>query len=182
VDTLPDYLRPDLDIISVGINPSVNSARAGFYFATPQNRFWRALNASGLAPETLTPGREAVERLFNVYRIGFTDVAKRPSSSAAQVSTPEFRQGAPMLKEKLLRYQPRIVWFHGKEAYGRYLRHAESVDKPEILWGRQPRAIGKSLVFVTPNPSPANAAFSLDTLIDWYRQLKTLRDSLKNRP
>ena len=46
--TLPDYLRPGLDIVSIGINPSLPSVREGYYFANPRNRFWRALNASGL--------------------------------------------------------------------------------------------------------------------------------------
>jgi TDG/mug DNA glycosylase family protein len=176
--TLPDYLREGLEIVSIGINPSVNSSRAGFYFATPRNRFWRALNASGLAPETLEPGREAVEKLFHTYRIGFTDVAKRPSSSASHLTAEDFRTGAPLLRQKLLRCQPLIAWFHGKEAYGSYLRHADGLRAQEVPWGRQEQNIGKSVVFVTPNPSPANAAFSLDVLVDWYGQLARLRDEL----
>ena len=176
--TLPDYLQDGLEIVSIGINPSVNSARAGFYFATLQNRFWRALNASGLAPEALEPGREAVAKLFHTYRIGFTDVAKRPSSSASQLKAEDFRTGAPLLRQKLLRYQPLIAWFHGKEAYGNYLRHADGLRAQDIPWGRQERNIGKSVVFVTPNPSPANAAFSLGVLVDWYRRLRALRDEL----
>jgi TDG/mug DNA glycosylase family protein len=176
--TLPDYLREGLDIVSIGINPSVNSVRAGFYFATPQNRFWKALNASGLVPEAMTPGRAAVERLFTQYSIGFTDVAKTPSSSASAVKPAAFRKHAPLLKEKLLRYKPRIAWFHGKQAYGAYLRYAEGVVDEDVPWGRQARRIGQSVVFVTPNPSPANAAFSLETLVEWYRKLAALRDEL----
>lgn len=142
VPTLADYLREGLDIVSIGINPSVNSARAGFYFATPRNRFWGALNASGLVPEELTPGREAVERLFNTYRIGFTDVAKRPSSSASHLTAEDFRAGAPVLRDKLLKHQPLIAWFHGKEAYGNYLRYAEGRAQEQIAWGRQEGTIG----------------------------------------
>ena len=33
--TLPDYLTPGLDLVSIGINPSLPAARAGFYCATP---------------------------------------------------------------------------------------------------------------------------------------------------
>ena len=46
--------------------------------------------------------------------------------------------------------------------------------KPGIEWGEQPRRIGAARVFVTPNPSPANAAYSLDVLTDWYRQLSNI--------
>lgn len=56
--TLPDILVPDLDLVFVGINPSIYSALRGQYFARPSNMFWRCLNASGLVPEPL--GRSAV--------------------------------------------------------------------------------------------------------------------------
>lgn len=177
--TLPDYLREGLDIVSIGINPSVNSARAGFYFATPQNRFWRALTASGLVPE-LAPGRESVERRFNAYRIGFMDVAKRPSAGASRLTAPDFRPGAPELRERLLKHGPRVASFHGKESYGNYLCSAVGRRDGPIAWGRQEPPIGESVVFVTPNPSPANAAFSLSALADWYRQPARLRDLLKS--
>ena len=50
--------------------------------------------------------------------------------------------------------------------------------------GLQERTIGKSRVFVVPNPSPANAVFSEDDLTGWYGKLKTLRAevvSVENR-
>jgi len=176
--TLPDYLREGLEIVSVGLNPSENSVRAGFYFATPQNRFWKAFNGSGLAPEPLMPGAASVEKLFRQYGIGFTDVVKRPTRGGATLRANDFRRWAPVLREKLLRFAPRIAWFHGKQAYGNYLRYAEGINAG-VSWGRQSRGVGDTLVFVTPNPSPANAAFSLAELIRWYRELKELRNGLR---
>ena len=52
-------------------------------------------------------------------------------------------------------------------------------DRPEL--GLQPRDIGGSTVFVVPNPSPANAAYSLQDLVGWYRRLKELRDRERAR-
>ena len=46
-ETLPDYLKPGLDIVFVGLNPSDYSVRKGHYFANPRNRFWAAFNRSG---------------------------------------------------------------------------------------------------------------------------------------
>lgn len=178
--TLPDWLAPHLDIVSVGLNPSPNSVRAGFPFATPQNRFWRALNASGLVDEPLEPGPAAMQRLLEYHRIGFTDVVKRPTPGAAQLRTADFRVWAPRLTEKLLDIAPRLVWFHGKMAYREFLRHGGSGTadgRADLDWGLQPRRIGVSRVFVTPNPSPANAAYSLDDLIVCYRSLALLRRS-----
>ena len=64
--------------------------------------------------------------------------------------------------------------------YTNYLKYGEGVQ-PAIAWGEQPRCIGLARVFVTPNPSPANAAYSLEVLTDWFRQLERYRVFLKNR-
>ncbi len=175
MNTLADYLGAGLAIVSIGLNPSLRSVEAGFYFANPRNRFWRALSSSGLIAEPLEPGRSAMDRLFEAHRMGFTDVVKRPTAGGSDLKVPDYRDGAPVLRAKLLRYQPRIAWFHGKMAYRNYLKHAEGVDAA-VSWGEQPGVIGSACVFVTPNPSPANAAYSLGDLVQWYKRLKRLRD------
>ena len=174
VKTLPDWLGPDLDIVSVGLNPSLNSVRMGFPFATPQNRFWAALNGSGLIDEVLEPGVPAMQRLFEHYRIGFTDVVKRPTPGAAQLRMADYREWAPVLTEKLLTCAPRLICVHGKLAWRQYLK-CSGQGADELDWGLQPRSIGTSRVFVTPNPSPANAVYSLHDLIVWYRRLAELK-------
>ena len=175
MNTLADYLGAGLAIVSIGLNPSLRSVEAGFYFANPRNRFWRALSSSGLIAEPLEPGRSAMERLFEAHRMGFTDVVKRPTAGGSDLKAPDYREWAPVLRAKLLRYQPRIAWFHGKMAYRNYLKYGEGVYG-EIPWGEQSGAIGSARVFVTPNPSPANAAYSLDDLVQWYKRLKQLQD------
>ena len=174
--TLPDYLRPGLDIVFVGINPGAYSARVGHYFATPRNRFWSAINRSGLLAE---PVDAENDHLVLEQGIGLTDVVKRPSSSASNLRAEDFRRWAPVLKEKLVRFKPLIVCFHGVTGYRQYLKHAEDTSShPEL--GLQPHRIGESRVFVVPNPSPANAVYSLDTLVCWYRRLEELREELKS--
>ena len=169
MNTLPDYLRPGLCVISIGLNPSLKSVEAGFYFANPRNRFWPALLASGLAPPTLTPGPDAVRLLFEEYGIGFTDVVKRPSAGGAALRAADFKRFAPELCDKLREHRPRVAWFHGKQAYHGYLRYGEG-RRAEVDWGAQSELAG-CRVFVTPNPSPANAAYSVADLTDWYRKL-----------
>lgn len=179
-ETLPDYLRPGLTIVSIGLNPSLPSVRAGFYFANPRNRFWRALDGSGLVPEPLVPGVAATAWLFEKCAIGFTDVVKRPTAGGRDLRAADFREGAPLLRAKLEDSGPLIAWFHGKQAYGNYLRYAGIGTRGRVEWGTQDIRIGASQVFVTPNPSPANAVFSLQDLIGHYRRLKDLRDRLAN--
>ena len=171
---MPDYLRDGLNFISIGLNPSVKSVEAGFYFANPRNRFWKALNASRLVNKAMIPGSAAMQELFDIYHMGFTDLVKRPTRSGKQLRVADYREGAPLLKEKLLTYKPGIAWFHGRETYRHYLKHAGDAET-EIPWGAQKTLIGRSRVFVTPNPSPANAAYSLDDLIRSYNAMVSYR-------
>jgi TDG/mug DNA glycosylase family protein len=169
--TLPDYLRPGLRIVSIGLNPSLPSVEAGFYFANPRNRFWRALNRSGLAAGPVMPSVKAMEILLERDDIGFTDVVKRPTRGGAELRAADYRRDAPQLKAKLERFQPIIAWFHGKRAYALYLRYGDKRRQVDSTWGAQALRIGASRVYVTPNPSPANAIYSLSDLAGWYCRL-----------
>jgi TDG/mug DNA glycosylase family protein len=44
--------------------------------------------------------------------------------------------------------------------------------KREIEWGLQPGTFGGARVWVLPNPSGLNRAFSLDSLVTAYRELR----------
>jgi len=174
--TLPDYLRPGLRVVSIGLNPSIRSAQAGYYFANPRNRFWAALAASRLAPADLVPGPAAMAFLHRHAGMGFTDVVKRPTRGGAALRAEDFRRGAPVLREKLAHHRPGLAWFHGKQAYRGYLRYAED-ERGDVPWGLQPTRTAGVAVFVTPNPSPANAVYSLDDLVGWYSRLAAILGS-----
>ncbi len=169
--TLPDLLAPGLKLVLVGLNPSEYSAREGHYFANPRNRFWPAFNRSDLLPSAMARGcTPADDTALQEYGIGFTDVVKRPTPQGNVLKAADYRQWAPLLREKLVRYQPSLVCFHGLMAYKAYLQYAEG-EKSAPGLGLQPRSIGSSPVFVVPNPSPANARYSLDDLAGWYNLL-----------
>lgn len=180
VATLPDYLRPGLDLILVGLNPSAYSVLAGHYFANPRNRFWPAVTAANLANRPVGPQDDA--SLLDAG-IGFTDLVKRPTPQASGLTAADYRRDAPELHRKILRYQPRIVCFQGLTTYRSYLRYAAGQKTADpIAPGQQPDTIGSSIVFVIPSPSPANAAYSLDDLTHWYAQLQNLRTELQRQP
>ena len=174
METLPDYLRQNLCFISVGLNPSPASVKAGYYFANPRNRFWKALNRSRLIESELTPGEQAMQELVDKYHIGFTDLVKRSTRMGNQLKVSDYQQWAPVLKEKLYEYQPDIAWFHGKVAYRNYLKYT-GLKETEVPWGPQKYLIGRTRVFVTPNPSPANAGYSLDELVKSYNAMVSYR-------
>ena len=173
MQTLPDYLGGGLRLISIGLNPSLPSVRAGFYFANPRNRFWKALHGSRLLSAHYQPASGVEQQLVERESIGFTDLVKRPTRGAHELRAADYRTWAPVLEEKLHLHAPRCAWFHGKLAYRNFLRHSSLADH-EVVWGAQPVRIGAASIFVTPNPSPANAAYSLEDLIEWYDRLAAL--------
>jgi len=175
LDTLPDHLREGLSLVFVGLNPRLESVRVGHYFASPRNRIWTAANQAGIfdPPLDATSDARALEQ-----GIGFTDVVKRPTAGSSDLRAADYTRWAPELKRHLLRCSPRIVRFHGKIAYVNYLKRAEGVDENPDL-GLQDRLIGQSRVFLIPNPSPANAAYSMAELIGWYTELAKFRDEME---
>lgn len=168
--TLPDYLAPGLRLLSVGINPSLRAVREGFYFPNPQNRFWPALNASGLLAAPVTPGPAAMNLILARDRIGFTDLCKTASSMAHHLRAEDYRAGARRLAAVVSDCRPPLLWFHGATAYRAFCRHVLT-QQDVIAPGLQPQTFAGARIFVSPNPSPANARYSLAQLIDSYRQL-----------
>lgn len=160
--TLPDYLREGLDIVFVGLNPGLYSAQVGHYFAYKYNRFWPALSASGLIPESCGPENDA--RLIE-WGIGLTDIVKRPTHGIHELTPTEFRRGAKLLQEKIAQYKPRIICFVGLTGY----RVCCGNDGSS---GLQAGRFGGAQVFVIPSTSPRNASYSLEKIIVALRDLK----------
>jgi double-stranded uracil-DNA glycosylase len=174
--TLPDLLRHDLDLVFVGINPGLYSVERGRYFARTTNRFWPAFSRSrlsvsarrGLRRQALGPDDD---RALLRFGIGFTDVVKRPSANAAALNVNDFELWAPRLLERVRRYRPRVVCFHGVTGYRAFVRHAFRRDQDTWELGPQTLMLGRTRVFLAPNPSPANAHFTLADQIRWYDAL-----------
>jgi double-stranded uracil-DNA glycosylase len=170
--TLPDLVQEGLDLLFVGINPGLKSARVGHYYAGPGNLFWKCLYRSGLTPDLLRPDED--RRLLQ-YGIGITDCVKRASRTASEVRTAEFREAAPLLVEKVRRYRPRIVCFNGLMGYRATL-------DPGAALGLQPEPLAGAAVFVVPSTSAANAGFTREERFEWFCRLRELRDRLVGAP
>ena len=173
--TLPDLLRPQLTVVFVGINPSLYSVEQGHYFARRTNRFWPALSRSmlslgareGIGVDTLLPEHD---RLLPEYGFGFTDVVKRASARASEITPAEFVEGVKDLLVKFEAFAPRFACFHGITAF-RPFYQALSSTKDEPHLGFQDLSIGKTRLFLVPNPSGANAHFKLADQTRFYDEL-----------
>jgi TDG/mug DNA glycosylase family protein len=164
VTVLPDYLRPDLDLVFVGINPGTKSAAACRHYAGSGNHFWPLLHESGLASEPLSYEQDA--RVLE-WGIGLTNMVARSSPSISDLSLDELRAGARTLRRKLLRYAPRVVCFNGKRIYEVFAGHA-------CDFGLQPERIGASLVYVMPSTSARTASYQRADKLRFFVELRKL--------
>jgi len=168
---LRDIVAPRLDVLFCGINPGLLAARSGHHFDGRGNRFWRVLHLAGFTPRVLTPEEDASLVRFGY---GITSVIQRATAGAEELHTADFIAARPAFEAKVARFAPRFVAFLGKVAY------AALSGQRELAWGRQPTMVGASRVWVLPNPSGRNRAFSLEQLADAYGKLRlaVCRDSV----
>ncbi len=157
--TLPDTVGPGMRLLVSGLNPSLHAADAGVGYAGPGNRFWPALTAAGLCP----PGAERDPwRLLADGRIGMTDIVKRATPRASELTTDEYRAGVERLTRLCTRLAPAAVVLVGLAGW------RAAVDRRAGA-GWQPRRLGPSPVYVMPSTSGLNAATSLAVLVDHLR-------------
>jgi TDG/mug DNA glycosylase family protein len=160
---LPDVLAPDLDVLFVGINPSLLSAARGHHFARPGNRFWPALHLAGLTPRRLTPDED---RELPRYGLGVTNLVDRPTRTAAELAPAELHAGADALARLVAEHRPRAVAVLGVTAWRLAFR------RPKAGLGLQPELVGGAATWVLPNPSGLNAHHQLPDLARLYGQLR----------
>jgi TDG/mug DNA glycosylase family protein len=161
-DALPDIIDERLAVLFCGINPGIEAAATGRHFAGRGNRFWRVIHLAGFTPQEMTPQDD---RMLLRYGCGLTSVVERPTARADQLSPLEFTAAAAAFERKIARYAPRFVAFLGKAAY------SALSGRREIVWGLQPTPKAGSAIWVLPNPSGRNLAFSLEQLVVAYREL-----------
>jgi double-stranded uracil-DNA glycosylase len=160
----PDVLAEGLDVIFCGINPASSAAADGHNFSNRSNRFWAVVHLAGFTDTRLRPEDE--RRLLK-YGCGITAVVTRPTPTAAEISSEEFRRARSTFEAKMRRCQPRVVAFLGKRALSAML------SEPDIGWGRQPLEFAGATAWVLPNPSGLNRGFTLDALVRAYAELRS---------
>jgi TDG/mug DNA glycosylase family protein len=170
VRTLPDLLQPGIRLLFVGFNPSVRAARLGHYYAGRNNRFWDLLAASGLTPRRFH--FEEDRRLLELG-IGVTDLVKRPTRSAAEVSAAEYRDGVRRLRGIVAEIRPSVVCYNGKGVY------LLASGLPAAPWGEQGTRVAAGVTdFVVPSPSGL-ARIPFAEKARWFTELRTLMERME---
>jgi double-stranded uracil-DNA glycosylase len=154
--TLPDTVGPGMRLLVCGLNPSVYSADAGIGFARAGNRFWPAALAAGLVTVDRDP------RAALAAGIGMTDVVKRATPRADELTRDEYREGLERVGRLVQWLQPRAVCFVGLAGW------RAAVDRSAVA-GEQPDGIGGRPVYVMPSTSGLNARTPPSELADHLR-------------
>ncbi len=155
VHPIPPLYDAESTILILGSFPSVKSREAMFFYGHPQNRFWKVISAVFGCDEPKTVGEK---RRFAIHNhIALWDVIASCTIEGSADST--IRDVvANNLRPLLESSRIERIFVNGKTAkkyYNRYIR-----DR-----------IGKEAT-VLPSTSPANAAWSLERLIDAWRIIK----------
>ncbi|MEC5342777.1 G/U mismatch-specific DNA glycosylase [Brenneria populi] len=156
-----DILAADLQVVFCGINPGLSTAHQGYHFANPNNRFWKVIHQAGFTERLLKPEEE---RHLLDTGCGITMLVERPTTAAAELNKSELLRGGATIIEKIERYQPRALAVLGKQAF------SQAFGVKKVGWGRQALTIGKTQVWVLPNPSGLNRA-TLESLVVSYQAL-----------
>jgi TDG/mug DNA glycosylase family protein len=156
---LPDYVAGGMRLLCCGLNPSLHAADAGVGYVTGNNRFWPAMVMAGLT-DRLRDNRHMLAE----HHIGMTDLVKRATPRASELTTAEFREGVERLGRLCDWLRPGAVAVNGLVGW------RAAVDrKAQIGW--QPEGLGESNtpIYVLPSTSGLNARVPLQELADHLR-------------
>jgi double-stranded uracil-DNA glycosylase len=166
-----DLVGPGMRLLFVGINPGLWTAAVKTHFAHPTNRFYPALAAAGITDYEVdrVAGMTDTDRAHLVGRgIGITNLVRRASARASELSPDELREGGERLQRFVAEHRPAVVAIAGVTAY------REAFGERGAALGRQPDTLDSAArwsgaaLWVVPNPSGLNAHETVATLAAAY--------------
>lgn len=151
----PPVADAECHTLVLGSYPSVRSRAEGFYYGHPQNRFWRVL--AGLWQEPVPTDIPAKRALLLAHGVALWDVIASCDIVGSGDAT--VRNARPVdIRRVTDACDIRRVYANGKLAYRLYGEHLQPVTGIEAV--------------ALPSTSPANAAYSLERLLEAWRPLR----------
>ena len=155
IHPIPPLYDRDSRILILGSFPSVKSREAGFFYGHPQNRFWKvtALVFGEPAPVSIEEKKAFLLRnhvaVWDVIASCEIEGSSDASIRDVTANDPGVILGAANI---------RAIFVNGKTALKYYQKYTEPL-------------IGRPAI-VLPSTSPANAAWSVERLVEAWRQIK----------
>jgi len=160
IRSLPDSVGPGMQVLIVGLNPSPYSADSGIPYGRPGNRFWPAALAAGFVSRD-----RDVDHALVSHHVGFTDLVRRTTRRAEEVTTREYRTGFERICRLAAWLKPKAICFVGLSAW-------RLVADKKACPGWQERPVGSSRVYVMPHTSGLNAHSRLEDLTEHLARVK----------
>ena len=171
MSVLPDYLATGLRVVFCGTAAGNRSAAVGHYYAGPGNEFWPLLYRSRIVPAALPPEQD--DQVLR-FAVGLTDLAKKRSASRDRDLSPDDFDVSG-LAEKMQRYRPAWLAFHGKTPATIVSRSLGLGS--HVALGLQAWTMGGVKVFVLPSASAANRSTAhlegRPTRLAWFEALES---------
>jgi TDG/mug DNA glycosylase family protein len=155
-------------VLFCGINPGLYTAAVQQHFGRPGNRFWPTLYRAGFTPRLFAPSEQ--HELLKLG-IGITNVVARATAAADELTREELVEGGRILEQTVLRYHPRYLAIVGIGAY------RTAFQRPKAKMGLQDETIGKTRIWVLPNPSGLNANYQPAQLVELFGELRAVAAS-----
>lgn len=165
--TVPDLVGPNVKLCFVGINPGLWTAATQTHFGYPSNRFYPALYAAGITDHPIdhADGMSQADHDYLVKRgIAITNLVRRATATAAELTTAELRAGGKQLRAFVRHHTPKVVAVLGITAY------RSAFGERNATVGRQPDRFEEALLWVLPNPSGLNAHETIASLATAYAE------------
>jgi TDG/mug DNA glycosylase family protein len=96
--------------------------------------------------------------------IGISNLVRRATARADELTATELHEGAARLVELVERVRPRVVAVLGITAY------RTAFGRPRAVPGRQPEPLAGAAFWVVPNPSGLNAHETIESLAAAYAE------------
>jgi TDG/mug DNA glycosylase family protein len=154
--------NPRPRVLFCGINPGTLSGELGLHFARPGNRFWKLLCSGGFTEYVLSPEEQ---HTLPALGIGITNLVGRVSATASELTVSELRDGATQLEAKVEILRPRCVAVLGLQAY------RTAFLRPRATIGPQPELLGRSILWLLPNPSGLQARYQIPEMNEMFKSL-----------
>lgn len=142
-------------VLILGTFPSVKSRENQFYYGHPQNRFWKVI--AGLTGSEVPQTIEEKKKLLLEHGIAIWDVIE--SCDIIGSSDSSIKNVVPADIEKVLAHSNiQNIYANGGTAKRLYEKYSQQKTGREIIG--------------LPSTSPANAAYSLERLLECWQDVK----------
>lgn len=142
-------------VLILGTFPSVKSRENQFYYGHPQNRFWKVI--AGLTESEVPQTIEEKKKLLLEHGIAIWDVIE--SCDIIGSSDSSIKNVVPADIERVVANSKiQNIYANGGTAKKLYEKYSQKKTGREIIG--------------LPSTSPANAAYSLERLLEYWQEVK----------